>query len=215
MKAGGAALLLLNGELRDADVVARLARRADLVLCADGGARHAKSLGIVPDVIVGDMDSWTGPAPKAWADTVVLRDTDEKRSDLDKALDEAARLGAARVYVAGALGGALDHELVNLALLEGRVPGPEVVLVGGGWARLLGPGRYRLRLARGERFSLLAAPRARVTLTGARHRLLRSRLVRGSRGLGNLSLGRTVLAVDQGRVWLMFDASSAARASIP
>ena len=42
-------LLFLNGDLRDSRVVARLARKADLILCADGGARHARTLGVVPD----------------------------------------------------------------------------------------------------------------------------------------------------------------------
>lgn len=29
----------------------------DMVICADGGTYHAKVLGVVPDLIIGDMDS--------------------------------------------------------------------------------------------------------------------------------------------------------------
>jgi thiamine pyrophosphokinase len=105
------------------------------------------------------------------------------------------------------LGGGLDHELVNLAALETRRGKLELVVIGGGAARLLGPGRHVLDLRRGERFSLLAAPRAHATLTGARYTLRREALTRGSRGLGNRAEGRTVLTVHSGRVWLAVDAA--------
>ncbi|MDE2490182.1 MAG: hypothetical protein KGM24_05005, partial [Elusimicrobia bacterium] len=57
------------------------------------------------------------------------------------------------------------------------------------------------------RFSLLAAPRARVTLSGARWSLRRATLGRGARGLGNRAGGRVVLTVLSGRVWLAVDAA--------
>ncbi len=195
-------LLLLNGELRDPAAVKSLARRADAVICADGGARHARTLGLVPDVVVGDMDSLPKHLPKSWGRTAFLCDFDENRSDLDKTLDFAESAGGRRLWIAGALGGGLDHELTNLAALESRGGRAELVVIGGGAARLLGPGRHALDLKRGERFSLLAAPRARVSLTGARYPLRGENLVRGSRGLGNRAEGKTVLTVAAGRVWL-------------
>ena len=206
MRTGRRVLLLLNGDLRDPRIVARLARKADLIVCADGGARHAQALGVVPDFVVGDMDSLPHSLPKAWSRTEYLCDPDENRSDLDKALDFLKARGRGRVFVAGALGGGLDHELVNLSVLEKRAAGLDLTVIGGGAARLLGPGRHRLDLKKGERFSLLAAPSARVTLAGARYPLNRERLLRGSRGLGNRCLGRTVLVVGQGRVWFVVDA---------
>ena len=80
-------------------------------------------------------------------------------------------------------------------------------MIGGGAARLLGPGRHVLDLRRGERFSLLAAPRARATLTGARYPLRGELLSRGSRGLGNRAEGRVVLSIGSGRAWLTVDAA--------
>lgn len=200
-------LILLNGELREPKAVRALARRADAVLCADGGARHARALKLVPDCVVGDMDSLPRPLPRAWAKTAFVCDFDEDRSDLDKTLDFAASAGAGKVWVAGALGGGLDHELVNLAALEARGGELEIVVIGGGVARLLGAGRHALNLRRGERFSLVAAPRARVTLTGARYELRGQILARGSRGLGNRAEGPVALTVRRGRVWLAVDAS--------
>ena len=207
MTRGRSFLLLLNGELREPAAVKALARRADAVLCADGGARHARTLRLIPDCVVGDMDSLPRPLPRAWRRTAYLCDFDENRSDLDKTLDVAAAAGARRVWIAGALGGGLDHELVNLAALEARGGKLEIVVIGGGAARLLGPGRHVLDLRRGERFSLVAASRARVALTGARYPLRGEVLARGSRGLGNRAEGRVVLSVRSGRVWLAVDAA--------
>ena len=200
-------LLLLNGELRGRKSVEALARRADAVVCADGGARHARTLGLVPDCVVGDMDSIPKPLPRSWGGVSFLCDFDQNRGDLGKALDFVEAAGASRVWIAGALGGGLDHELVNLATIEARRKGPELVVIGDGAARLLGPGRHVLGLRRGERFSLLAAPRARATLTGARYPLRGERLARGSRGLGNRAEGRVVLVIREGRLWLAVDAA--------
>ena len=49
-------LLFANGDIADIDPVRHYARSADLVVCADGGSRHAYALGLRPDVVIGDMD---------------------------------------------------------------------------------------------------------------------------------------------------------------
>jgi thiamine pyrophosphokinase len=200
------ALLLLNGELRESAVVRALARRVDIVVCADGGARHAISLRLVPDAVVGDMDSVPRRLPPSWHRVSFIHVPDVASGDLDKSLDYVEEIGIKTVWIAGALGGGLDHELVNLAALETRGKKLDIAVVGGGLARLLGPGRHALPLRRGERFSLLAAPRANVTLTGARYGLRRETLTRGSRGLGNRAEGRATLTVHSGQVWLAIDA---------
>ena len=197
------ALLLLNGELRAPKEVRAASRRADFLLCADGGARHAVGLGLTPDWIIGDMDSLPKPLPKSWKKTLYWCDFDSERSDLDKALEFACSLGATSVEVAGAFGGGLDHELVNFAALEESAQGLDLSVIDGGTARLLGVGRHRLGFKKGERFSLLAAPRARLRLTGARFVLKNEVLRRGSRGLGNRAEGPVVLAVRAGRVWVI------------
>lgn len=194
-------LILLNGELRGASAVRSAARRADAVVAADGGARHAKTLRLEPDYVVGDMDS-VGPRPKSWRKTLWWPDLDPDRSDLDKAFDFARGLRAKRVLVAGALGGGLDHELVNLAALEESAKGLDVTVVADQDARLLGPGRHRVSLRKGARFSLLAAPAASLTLSGARFPFS-GLLKRGSRGLGNAAKGPVSLSVRSGRVWLI------------
>jgi thiamine pyrophosphokinase len=51
------AAIFLNGALDPPDLLRRIAGRADLVVAADGGARYALDAGVIPDLVVGDMDS--------------------------------------------------------------------------------------------------------------------------------------------------------------
>ena len=51
------AAIFLNGAPDPPDLLRRIAGRADLVVAANGGARYALDAGVVPDLVVGDMDS--------------------------------------------------------------------------------------------------------------------------------------------------------------
>ncbi len=51
------AAIFLNGAPDPPDLLRRVADRADLVVAADGGARYALDAGVIPDLVVGDMDS--------------------------------------------------------------------------------------------------------------------------------------------------------------
>jgi thiamine pyrophosphokinase len=200
----GAALLLLNGEVPDPVLVRRLAKRCSVLICADGGARHAVRLGLRPDAVVGDMDSVPRPLPRSWRGTSFLCDFDDDASDFEKALAFAARAGCSRLYVAGILGGRLDHALVNLALAKAWGCRRSLVIVDRGLATLLGPGRYRLPVKRGELVSLLAATeKAKLSVSGVRYPLRRASLAPGGRGLSNVAQGPVALTVHAGRVWAM------------
>ena len=202
-RADGAVLLLLNGELADPALVRRLARSCSVLVCADGGARHAVRLGLRPDVVIGDMDSVPKPLPRSWRGTSFLCDFDEDSSDFEKALAFLERSGVSRLYVAGLLGGRLDHVLVNLALAEVWGAGRSLVIADRGLATLLGPGSYRLGVKRGGLISLLAAKgRARLSVTGVRYPLRRATLTPGGRGLSNVAKGAVTLTVHSGRVWV-------------
>jgi thiamine pyrophosphokinase len=51
------AAIFLNGAPDSTGLIRTVVDRADLIVAADGGARYALVAGIVPDLVVGDMDS--------------------------------------------------------------------------------------------------------------------------------------------------------------
>jgi thiamine pyrophosphokinase len=91
-----------------------------LVIAVDRGGRHALSLGLHVDVLVGDLDS-IGPeahdALVAQGAEVERHPSDKDRSDLDLAITRAAQLDPGRIELVAAGGGRLDHQLVAAQLL--------------------------------------------------------------------------------------------------
>ncbi|HYK94929.1 MAG TPA: thiamine diphosphokinase [Candidatus Dormibacteraeota bacterium] len=93
----------------------------EIVVAADGGARHAEALGLRVDRWVGDGDS-IEPAlleQLARAGVAIERVTAEKdESDAELALLSALAHGVDEVAVIGGLGGPrIDHALSNVGLL--------------------------------------------------------------------------------------------------
>ena len=92
------------------------------VVAADGGARHAGPLDLRIDRWVGDGDSLGEDAIaelEAAGVPVERARPDKDESDTELALRAALALGATRITVLGALGGArIDHALANLGLLS-------------------------------------------------------------------------------------------------
>lgn len=108
-------LVFTGGERNDPDIVSDLPL-PDQVIAADSGYDHALDLGFAVDVLVGDMDSVsTRDAP---AGVVVERHpADKDQTDLELALELAARESPARVVVVGGVGLRHDHELATAMLL--------------------------------------------------------------------------------------------------
>lgn len=177
-----------------------------LVIAADGGARHARTLGVDIDLWVGDGDSLgdagiaelaaRGVAIERWA-------TDKDRTDTELAVLAAVQRDEG-VVIVGAMGGErIDHALANvnllaLAELTGRVaciytPAARIRLMrgddqrgSGSWTSLTG--------ATGDLVSLLPIGGAAdgVSTRGLAYPLLDESLHEGSsRGLSNV-----VTAVD-------------------
>ncbi len=94
----------------------------DAIICANGGYRVASSLGIRPDIVIGDLDSIS--ESKIEDGIEVVRYPQEKDfSDFELALQRAVDSGTERVFVYGALGGRPDHQIINILLLSNsRVP---------------------------------------------------------------------------------------------
>lgn len=94
-----------------------LARGAELLLAADGGANHLAAVGLRPAAVVGDLDS-VRPGVRAWlGEGTMLARPDQDRTDLDKALEVAIEeRGATSVTVLAATAGRLDHAFENLGL---------------------------------------------------------------------------------------------------
>ncbi|PRX34843.1 thiamine pyrophosphokinase [Orenia metallireducens] len=116
------AILFINGELiGDDDFYLNYIKAADKVVCADGGADHAYKLGLIPDLILGDLDSISSKALEHYqteqvefAKYPVAKD----KTDTQLILEELIGLEYKEIIIFAGLGGRLDHTLANLYLLD-------------------------------------------------------------------------------------------------
>ncbi len=128
-------MIIANGDRPDPTVVHRLASQADLLLAADGGARHALALNLVPHVVIGDLDSLDEDQEtrlRSAGTRFIVHPVAKDETDLELALLYAVEQDADPVIVLGALGGRLDQMLANVLLLAMPVlAGRDVRLIDG------------------------------------------------------------------------------------
>ena len=86
-------------------------RDAEFVIACDRGWEYAESLGLVPNLIVGDFDSAPMPENGIPVDLLPVRKDD---TDTMYAVRTALNRGYRNIAVACAFGGRLDHTLANL-----------------------------------------------------------------------------------------------------
>lgn len=113
-------VIFANGILPDVEAAKNLLRPDDFLLGVDGGARLIMQMGLMPNLVMGDLDSLdeNDAYELGLADVRTHqypRDKDE--TDLELALQYALELNPASILVVAALGGRIDQTLANIALL--------------------------------------------------------------------------------------------------
>ena len=113
-------IIFANGHPPDRQSAARWLSDAELIIAADGGARHALALGVIPHVVIGDLDSLAAADHQRLKEAGARFNVYSPRkdfTDLELALRYALERGATEITVIGALGGRWDQSLANVMLL--------------------------------------------------------------------------------------------------
>ena len=112
-------LVLCNGEAPPPEFINHLKSEASLFIATDGAGNTALDYGIVPDVIIGDLDSFKKPDE---LQVKLIKDEDQETNDLEKALNYSLSKEYDVVTVIGASGKRIDHTLKNLSVLKQFTP---------------------------------------------------------------------------------------------
>ncbi len=180
-------LLLCNGDLPARRLARRLARASDWVVAADGGANAARVLGLIPDVIIGDLDSVTPATLRVFRGSLVLRVSRQDSTDLEKALNFLASRRVRSVTILGATGKRVDFTLGNFSVFWKYSSLMEMRFAGDSWYAVAVGRRRTLRAPRGTTVSLLpSGPCVGVTLRGLRYPLTNASMRVGDTGLSNV-----------------------------
>lgn len=138
-----------------------LAHAPDLV-AVDSGADQALALGLMPTLVLGDLDSISGAGRGAIAPERLWHFPSQDSTDFDKAL---AAVHAPVILALGFTGARLDHTLAGMSTLV-RHPQARVVVDAGADLCFLAPPRLRLALPPGSRLSLFPMAPVRCESAG-------------------------------------------------
>jgi len=151
-----------------------------LVVAADAGADRLLKYNIIPDQIIGDLDSISDKATTKLEEWIVSNKNIQK-TDLEKATDYAFEKGASEIQIIGWSGGRIDHTLAALGLAFN----PRISLIDENFTVEAVTDSKTIEGEECTLFSLMAMPEARVSVTGARWNLQHEKLKMGGRGVHN------------------------------
>ena len=180
--------LLGGGALQPGTVCKLLTLAPSLVAC-DGATTRALALGVVPDRVIGDLDSLDAATRAALDPETVFEIVEQDSTDFDKALRTTE---APLILGAGFMGRRLDHELACYNALV-RHPQKRCILVGEYDICFHAPGPIGLALGEGTRVSLFPMAEVTVSATGLEWPLDRMKLAPwGQVGTSNRAVAERV-----------------------
>jgi thiamine pyrophosphokinase len=135
-------VVFANGILNRPDLLKLQLRDSDRIFCADGGTCHALALELIPDAIIGDLDSLDSKLVdqmKLKGVTIHQHPAHKDETDLELALQLAIAENPDEILLVTALGGRLDQMLANIMLLtRPEYASTSIILLDGPYrARLL------------------------------------------------------------------------------
>jgi thiamine pyrophosphokinase len=196
------ACVFCNGRLSNPAKAKQIATDCDLLMAADGGAKHFADIGLTPQVIIGDMDSVDSDIWENNRGTEHIRYPEAKdKSDTELAVEYALGRGCKQVILLAATGGRLDHTLGNVALLASH---PGQVALFDGKSTLVAVDKSEKCILHGNvgtRVSLVpyGDGSSRVRTNGLKYALRDEYLNSATHGLSNeLSRKETCICVSNG-----------------
>lgn len=171
MKADPEVVVLANGLLPTTRRVLDLLSSADLLICCDGAADKLIEYGMLPHVIVGDMDSISDEVREQYASRMIQSD-DQENNDLTKAVNYCIEKGYPSVFILGATGMREDHTLGNISLMLEYHPRIEVQIISDFGIFSLVHSGSKVSSYAGEKISFFSIDnRVGVTSTGLKYPL--------------------------------------------
>lgn len=116
-------IIFANGPIAAPPNLANFLANATLIIAADGGSSACERLGIIPDVLIGDLDSTPQAIVEKYTQkqvTIHRHPPRKNTTDLELALDFALLKGARQVILIGGLGGRWDMSLANILLCAAK-----------------------------------------------------------------------------------------------
>ncbi len=114
-------VIIANGDVEYTSDIIKIIKNAQMIISADGGARHLRTLNILPDVMIGDFDS-LNPDNYSFFKKKQIKILNfplkKDNTDTELCVSYALENKASDITLLGVTGSRLDHTLANIFLLK-------------------------------------------------------------------------------------------------
>ncbi|MEI7811763.1 MAG: thiamine diphosphokinase [Ignavibacteria bacterium] len=113
-------IIIANGRTPGKGIVNYFFRQGfTRVICADGGANSARRINVLPDLIIGDLDSISKENLEYFSDkSEIIRMKGQDDTDVEKCLKFLIKRKCKACALLGVIGDRLDHSFGNLAIAK-------------------------------------------------------------------------------------------------
>ncbi len=121
-------IILADGRFPVHEIPLGYLKNAERIVCCDGSAETLINAGMIPEAIVGDMDSLKKGIAKRFSDRI-YRDKDQDINDLTKAVHWCIKRDFRDLVILGATGKREDHTIGNISLLAEYVKDADIIMI--------------------------------------------------------------------------------------
>jgi len=167
-------IILANGKPPKKSVITFFQKKGfNKLICADGGSNSALKMKLIPDVIIGDLDSISAAALKEFKSfSKIIRLKGQNDTDVEKCLKYAYRNKYDEALLVGATGNRLDHTFCNLGIVLKFFHQIKISLIAEDSFLKAYSGNVELKTFPGETISLYGlSPKTKITSNGLKYEL--------------------------------------------
>lgn len=203
-------IILANGDApKKSDITFFLKKGYSTLICADGGADTAKKLKLIPDYIIGDLDSISSNTLLHYQEKCrIIKMKRQNDTDVEKCLKFAIKNGYTEAILLGATGSRLDHSFCNLGIVLKFYNEIKIKILHDDSLLEVISGNITLTTKKNETISLYGIDEmTKVSSRGLKYRLKNMALPFGKKeSTSNVANGKSVeLNVTKGKMFLIRD----------
>jgi thiamine pyrophosphokinase len=114
------AVIIANGKMEKPEFLSTYLNSSSWIIAADGGTYNCISLGLRPNVIIGDLDSLKDEELTSYREAgteIIAYPKHKDETDLELALQYALKIGITDLLIIGGLGARWDMSIANIMVL--------------------------------------------------------------------------------------------------
>jgi thiamine pyrophosphokinase len=185
-------VIVADGSFPVHPVPLEVLNNAEIIVCCDGSAEDLVGYGLVPDAIVGDMDSLSDILRNRFADRIFI-DSNQETNDLTKTVLWCHESGYDDLDIIGAGGKREDHTIGNISLLAeySKIAKVRMITDSGIFIPLLNSSE--IKSFKGQQVSLFSInPSSEITSSGLLYPLTKRKLNNWWEGTLNEATGDSI-----------------------